>query len=151
MAIHSQDIPHTMSAPETSKSPHQEEEHIFPEIYYALPHKDLNQLERITRDYARQIGALPLALLLPHRKQVRILVVDTLDQVFVHKVEDLIYFTLTEIEKPLNLIPEIPAGDYFELDNFESDEEGFNSDLLTSVPDDMEDKNDHNEERGNPS
>jgi hypothetical protein len=31
-------------------------------------------------------------------------VVDTPDQVFVHTVEDLIYFSLTEIKHPLNLI-----------------------------------------------
>ena len=52
MASHSQDIPHTLSTPETSNSPQQEEEHIFPKIPYALPHEELNQFRRITRAYA---------------------------------------------------------------------------------------------------
>jgi hypothetical protein len=76
-------------------------------------------------------------------------VVDTLDQVFVHIVEDLIDLSLAKIEHPLNLIPKTSYGNYFELDNF-SDEEGFNSEHLVSELDDMEDNNDNNEERGNP-
>jgi hypothetical protein len=76
-------------------------------------------------------------------------VVDTPDQVFVHTVEDLIDFSLTEIEHPLNLIPETPVGNCSEPDDF-SDEEGFNSERSVSESDDMEDNNDHNEERGNP-
>jgi hypothetical protein len=76
--------------------------------------------------------------------------VDTLDQVFVHTVEDLIDFALTEIEHPLNLIPETPASNFSEPDDFESDEEGFNSEHSASESDNMEDNNDHNEERGNP-
>jgi hypothetical protein len=43
-------------------------------------------------------------------------------------VEDLIYFTLTEIEQPLNMIPETPIGNYSEPDDFESEDEGSNSD-----------------------
>jgi hypothetical protein len=150
MASHSQDNPHTESTPEMSNSPqHEEVEHLFPEIPYALPHEELNQFRRITRAYAQQIGALPLAPLLPHRKQVRRPVVDTPDQVFVHTVEDLIDFSLTEIEQPLNLIPKTPAGNYSEPDDFESDEEGSNSDRSASESEDMEDNNDNNEERGN--
>jgi hypothetical protein len=95
MASHSQDNPHTLSTPEMSNSPQQEEEHLFPEIPYALPHEELNQFRRITRAYARQIRVLPLAPLLPRRKQVSRPVVDTPDQVFVHTVEDLIDFSLT--------------------------------------------------------
>jgi hypothetical protein len=89
-------------------------------------------------------------LLLPCRKQVSIPVVDTPDQVFVHTVEDLIDSPLTEIEHPLNIIPETPSGNCSEPDNFESDEEGFNSERPASESYDMEDNNDHNEERGNP-
>jgi hypothetical protein len=63
------------------------------------------------------------------------------EQVFVHTLEDVIYFVLTEIEHPLNLIPETPAGNFSEPDEF-SEEEGFKSD--------MEDNNDHDEERGKP-
>jgi hypothetical protein len=77
-------------------------------------------------------------------------VVDTPDQVFVHTVEDLIDFSLTEIEQPLNLIPETPTGNYSKPNDFESEEEGFNSDHSVLESDDMEDNNDNNEERGNP-
>jgi hypothetical protein len=45
-------------------------------------------------------------------------VVDTPDQVFVHTVEDLIDFSLTKIKHPLNLIPETPADNCSELDDF---------------------------------
>jgi hypothetical protein len=92
---------------------------------------------------------LPLALLLPRRKQVSRLVVDTPDQFFFHTVEDLIYFSLTEIEHPLYLIPETPVDNCFKPDDF-YDEEGFNSERLVLESDNIEDNNDHNEERGNP-
>jgi hypothetical protein len=77
-------------------------------------------------------------------------VVDTPDQVFVHRVEDLIDFILTEIKHPLIMFHETPTSNYFEPDDFESDEEGFNSDRSASESDDIEDNNDHNEEMGNP-
>jgi hypothetical protein len=70
--------------------------------------------------------------------------------VFFHTVEDLIDFSLTEIKNPINLIPKTPVGNYFDPDDFESDKEGFNSDHWASESDEMEDNNDHNEERGNP-
>jgi hypothetical protein len=92
---------------------------------------------------------LPLAPLLPRRKQVRRPVVNTPDQVFVHTVEYLIDFSLIEIEQPLNLIHETLAGNYSEPDDFESDEEGSKSDRSASESKDMEDNNDNNEERGN--
>jgi hypothetical protein len=76
-------------------------------------------------------------------------VVKSPDQVFVHIVEDLIDFSLTEIKHPLNLIPETPTDNFSKPDNF-SEEEGFNSELLVSGSEDMEDNNDHNEERENP-
>jgi hypothetical protein len=75
--------------------------------------------------------------------------VESLDQVFVHTIEDLIDFSLAEIEHPLNLIPETPADNFFEPDDF-LEEEGFNSKRLVSGSEDMEDKKNHNEERGNP-
>jgi hypothetical protein len=71
-------------------------------------------------------------------------VVDTHNQVFVNTVEDLIDFAITEIKHPLNLIPETPANDVSEPDDF-SKEEDFN---LESK--DMEENNDHEEEGGNP-
>jgi hypothetical protein len=142
MASHSQDKPHTLSTPKMSNSPQKVEEHFFPEIPYTLPHEELNQFKIITRAYARQIGALPLAMLLPHRK----LVVDTPDKDFFHTVEDLIDLSLTEIEHPLNLIPETLVGNCFKHEDF-FDEEGFNSERSVSESDDMEDNNDHNEER----
>jgi hypothetical protein len=149
MASHSQDSPHTLNTPEMSNSPQQEEEHIFPDIPYALPHEELNQFRRITRAYAQQNGVFPLALLLPRRKQISRPVVESPDQVFVHTIEDLIDFSLTEIEHPLNLIPKTPADNFSKPDNF-FEEEGFNSECSVSGSKDMEDNNDHNEERGNP-
>jgi hypothetical protein len=77
-------------------------------------------------------------------------VADTLDQVFVHTVEDLIDFTLTKIEHPLNLIPKTTPSNFSKLDDFQSNEEGFNLECSTSELDDMEDNNGDNEERGNP-
>jgi hypothetical protein len=64
-------------------------------------------------------------------------------------VEELIYFSRTEIEQPLNMIPKTPLGKYSEPDDFESDEEGSNSDRSNSESEDMEDNNEKNEERGN--
>ena len=86
MASHSQDSPHTLSTPKMSNSPQHEEEHMFPHIPYTLPHEELNQFRRIMRAYAQQIGALPLALILPRRKKIRILVVDSPNQVFFHTI-----------------------------------------------------------------
>jgi hypothetical protein len=87
---------------------------------------------------------LSLALILPRRQKISRPVVNTPDEVFVHTVEDLIDFTITKIEHPLNLIPEMPVDNVSEPDDF-SEEEEFNSES-----EDMEDNNDHNEERGNP-
>jgi hypothetical protein len=117
---------------------------MFPDIPYAPTHEELKQFRRITREYARQISAFPLTPLLPRRKQISRPVVESMDQVFVHTVEDLIYFTLTKIEHPLNLIPETPVGNFSEPNEF-SEEEGFNTGSK-----DMEDNHDHDEEMGNP-
>jgi hypothetical protein len=68
-------------------------------------------------------------------------VVNTPDEVFVHTVEDLIDFAITEIENPLNLVPEMPSNDVSEPDDLSKEEE-FNSDSK-----DMEGNNDHEEER----
>jgi hypothetical protein len=64
-------------------------------------------------------------------------------------VEDLIDFSLTEIEQPLNLILKTPAGNYSEPGDFESDEEGSNSYRSGSESEDMEDNNNNNGEGGN--
>jgi hypothetical protein len=114
MASHSQDNPHTLSTPKEGDSPQPEEEPFHPEIPYALPHEEVNQFRRITRAYARQIDALSLAPILPQRKQQSRPVVSTPDEVFVHSVEDLIDFVITEIQEPLDLIPETPADDISE-------------------------------------
>jgi hypothetical protein len=146
MASHSQYNPHTESNPKMSNSLKKEEvEQLFPEITHALPHEELNQFIRIARAYAQKIRSLPLAPLLPHRKKVSRLVVDTPDQVFVHTVEYLIDFSLTEIKQPLNLILETPVGNYSEFDNFKFDKEGYNLDQLALELDDMEDNNDNDE------
>ena len=105
MASHSQYNQHTLSTPEMSKSPQPKEETFHPEIPYTFPHEEVNQFRRITRAYTRHIGAFSLALILHRRKKQSRLVVSTLDEVFVHSVEDLIYFTITEIEEPIDLIP----------------------------------------------
>jgi hypothetical protein len=68
-------------------------------------------------------------------------VVSTPDEVFIHSIEDLIDFTITEIQEPLDLIPETPAVDVSEPNKFLEEEE-FDSD-----PEDMEDENNHEEER----
>ena len=65
MASHSQYNPHMLSTPEMSNSPHLKEEPLYPEIPYALPHEELNQFRRITREYTRHIDVLSLALILP--------------------------------------------------------------------------------------
>jgi hypothetical protein len=65
----------------------------------------------------------------------------TPDEVFVHFIEDLLYFAITEIQEPLNLIPETPTTDVSELNDF-SEEEEFDSDSK-----DMEGNNNHEEER----
>ena len=49
--------------------------------------------------------------------------VSTPDEVFIHSVEDLIYFTITEIMEPLDLIPKTPVSDVSELDKFLEEEE----------------------------
>jgi len=65
----------------------------------------------------------------------------TTDEVFVHSVEYLIDFVITEIQEPLDLIPETPADDIFEPNKFLEEEE-FDSDS-----EDMEGNNNHEEER----
>jgi hypothetical protein len=67
--------------------------------------------------------------------------VSTLDEVFVHSVEDLIDFMITEIQELLDLIPEMPVDDIPEPGDFSKEEElDFNSE-------DMEGNNDREEER----
>ena len=139
MAINSQDNPHMLSTPKRSNSPQPEQEYFHSKIPYALPHKEVNQFRRITRAYTRQIDAFSLAPILPRRKQQSRPVVSTPDEVFVHSVEDLIDFAITEIQEPLDLIHETPVDDVSEPDDF-SEEEEFNSEC-----EDMEGNNDHNE------
>jgi len=87
---------------------------------------------------------LSLSPILPRIKKQRIPIFITPDEVFVHSVEDLIDFSITEIQGPFDLIPETSVDDIFEPDNF-SEEEEFNSDS-----EDMEGNNEHNDGRGNP-
>jgi len=59
-------------------------------------------------------------------------VVTTLEHTFVHTVEDLMDFTLIEIEKPLGLIPDAaistpPTSNYSETGDSQSKEEGYDS------------------------
>jgi hypothetical protein len=69
-----------------SNSPQLEEETFHPEIPYALPQEELNQFRRITRECARYIDVLSLALILPQRKKISRSVVNTPDEVFMHTV-----------------------------------------------------------------
>jgi hypothetical protein len=98
MVSHSTDKPHTLSTPKAGNSPQPEEEHFHPEIPYALPHEEVNQFRRIKRAYTRQISVLSSAPIPPQRKQQRRPVVITPDEVFIHSVEDLIDFAITEIQ-----------------------------------------------------
>jgi hypothetical protein len=141
MASHPTDNPPLLSTPEADNSPHSEEGHLHPEIPYALPHEEVNQFRRITRAYARQIDAFPFTPILPRRKQQSRLVVSTPDKVFVHSIEDLIDFMITEIQEPLDLIPETPADDIFEPNDLSEEEEP------DSESEDMEENNDREEER----
>jgi hypothetical protein len=53
MASHSQDNPHTKNTPTTSNSSqHKEEECMYPEITYILPHGESNKFKVITKSYA---------------------------------------------------------------------------------------------------
>jgi hypothetical protein len=68
-------------------------------------------------------------------------VVSTPGEVFVHPVEDLIDFAITEIHEPLDLILNMPARNISEPNDL-SEEEDPNSDSK-----DMEENNGHEEER----
>jgi hypothetical protein len=68
-------------------------------------------------------------------------VVSTPDEVFVHSIEDLIDFAITEIQDPLDLIPETPAGNVSEQGDYSEEEES------NSESGSMEGNNDHEEER----
>jgi hypothetical protein len=53
--------------------------------------------------------------------------VDTPDHTFVHMVEDLVDFSLTEIDQPLSFIPETPlvtppTSTHSDIESFESEE-----------------------------
>jgi hypothetical protein len=61
-----------------------------------------------------------------------------------HSVEDLIDFTITEIQDPIDLIPETPVNNVSELDDVYEEEE------FKSESKGMEGNNDHNEESGKP-
>jgi hypothetical protein len=54
MASQFQDNPHTENTLDMSNSPqHEEEEHMYPEITYALPHEEINKFRRTTRAYTQ--------------------------------------------------------------------------------------------------
>ena len=65
--------------------------------------------------------------------------VSTPDKVFIHSIEDLIDFAITEIQEPLDMIPETPAVNASKPNEF-SEEEEFDSDSK-----DMEGNNNHEE------
>jgi hypothetical protein len=141
MASNPIDNPPLPSTPELDSSPHSEEGHLHPEIPYALPHEELNQFRRITKAYSQQINTFPFTPILPRRKQQRRLVVSTLDEVFVHFIEDLIDFVITKIQEPLDLIPETLADNISKPNDLSKAEEpDFESE-------EMKENNDRDEER----
>jgi hypothetical protein len=71
-----------------------------------------------------------------------------LTRFFVHTIEDLIDFSLTKIEQPLNLIPKTPTGNYSEPGDFEFEEDESNLDRSSFESQDMGDNNDNNGEMG---
>jgi hypothetical protein len=83
----------------------------------------------------------PFTPILPRRKQQSRLVVITPDKFFVHYVEDLIDFAIIEIQEPLDLILETPAGDISEPNDLSEEEEP------DSDSEDMEGNNGLEEER----
>ena len=60
----------------------------------------------------------PFTPILPRRKHQGKPVVSAPNEVFVHSVEDLIDFSITKIQEPLDLIPEMPADDIYEPNDF---------------------------------
>jgi hypothetical protein len=66
--------------------------------------------------------------------------VNTPNEVFVNSIEDLIYFMITKIQEPLDLIPETSADDLSEPNEL-SEEEEFDLDS-----EDMEGNNNHEED-----
>jgi hypothetical protein len=100
----------------------------------------------VFRAYSHQIRALTLASFLPHKKQTTRLIFDTPDHTIVHMVEDIVYFSLTEINQPLSFIPETPfvtppTSTHFDPESFEFEEVDFSSENLDNVSDNMENKN----------
>jgi hypothetical protein len=92
--------------PFNNTSPQAEESYGYhPEIPYVVSHEEINTFRRITRAYARQIGALPTTPLLPRRRRTVRPIVSTYEHTLVHMVEDLVYFSLLEIEQPFWLNP----------------------------------------------
>jgi len=76
-------------------------------IPYTISHEEINIFIRITREYARQIGTLPTTTILTRRKRFVRLVMSTYEHTLVKTVEDLVDFSLHEIE-PFDLIPNTP-------------------------------------------
>jgi hypothetical protein len=127
----SQDNPKIEGTPTTSESPHIEyDSYLHPERPYTTHHDEIKVFRRITIGYTRNIRAFPLSLFLPRRKKTSRSIVNTLDHTFVHTVEDIVEFYLTEIDHPLSFIRKTPlitppTSTYSDLDYSKS--EGVNS------------------------
>jgi hypothetical protein len=79
-------------------------------------------------------------------KQTRRPVVNTPDHTFVHTVEDLIDFSITEIDQPLSFIPKTPlvtppTSTYSSTNDSEFEEASSNSENSDNESDNMENKN----------
>lgn len=82
-----------------SNSQEEPEEKVF-----SIPVPELNMFRRITRNYARQLGVLPTATLLPRRRIRKLTVNEVGDYVEVQTLEDLVDHTLHEINGPVRQI-----------------------------------------------
>jgi hypothetical protein len=78
------------------------------QIPYVVSNNKVNALRQINRVYARHIGALPIAQVLPQRISTTQSVTQTRDRTLVHIMEHLVELAPWEISQHLNLILTTP-------------------------------------------
>jgi len=74
-------------------------------IFSIVSHKEFNYFQRITQDYARNIGIFPITPLLPQHRNTSQTTTNTENHTLVHTIEYLVELTLQEITQPFILIP----------------------------------------------
>ena len=97
----------------------------YEEPVFSISIPEVNIFRRITRNYARQLGILPTAPLLPWRRPSYLPVNEVGDHVEVQTLEDLVDLALYDIDGPIGQI--IPSQD-------NSENEQTNEDLSTDWP-----------------